>query len=468
MPRNRVTVPRRARPRPGNAQVTVVVPVFNQASLTAQCLERLVGHAGCEIVVVDDASTDATPELLGGFRDRIKVVTHRVNGGFARSCNDGASAATGRDYLVFLNNDTLPQPGWLRALIDYADAHPAAAVVGAKLLFPDCTIQHAGVVICQDRYPRHLYTGFPADHPAVSRPRRFQIVTGACMLVRRTVFFQAGGFDTAFRNGFEDVDLCLRLAERGHEIHYCPASEVVHLESVSPGRFRRDRENVSLYRQRWLARVEPDDVRYYLEDGLLRFGYEGRFPVCLEVSPRLATLDGAGRVGELEGLLRERNRQVADLQRENTRLSVALGRRGPDSPEHRYRLLKTQIRACASQWIPPGATVLVISKGDGSLLELPGRTGWHFPQADRGTYAGHHPAGSAEAIAHLEALRRRGGRFLLIPATASWWLDHYRGFRRHLEARYARIGPAGDPCSIYALGEPERMRLKHALATTTV
>ncbi len=468
MPRNRVTVRRPARPRPETARVAVVVPVFNQASLTAQCLERLLGDASCEIVVVDDASTDATPELLGGYRDRIKVVTHRANRGFARSCNDGASAAAAGDYLVFLNNDTLPQPGWLRALVAYADAHPAAAVVGAKLLFPDRTIQHAGVVICQDRYPRHLYTGFPAEHPAVNRPRRFQIVTGACMLVRRAVFVQAGGFDPAFRNGFEDVDLCLRLGERGHQIHYCPASEVVHLESVSPGRFRRDRENVSLYRKRWLARVEPDDVRYYLEDGLLRFGYEGRFPVCLEVSPRLAALDGAGRSGERERLLRQRNREVAELQRENTRLSVALGRRAADSPERRYQLLRTRIRVCASRWIPIGATVLVISKGDSALLELPGRTGWHFPQTERGTYAGHHPAGSAEAIAHLEALRRRGAHFLLIPATASWWLDHYRGFRRHLEARYPRMGSAGDPCSIYALGEPKRMHVKHAVAITTV
>src|SRR5262245_5461843 len=138
---------------------TVIIPVFNQASLTAQCLQTILGRETCEVIVVDDASTDATPKTLADFGDRITVVKHRANSGFASSCNDGAAAASG-NYLVFLNNDTIPQPGWLELLVQYADDHPEAAVVGARLLYPNETIQHAGVVICQDHYPRHIYTGF--------------------------------------------------------------------------------------------------------------------------------------------------------------------------------------------------------------------------------------------------------------------------------------------------------------------
>lgn len=439
---------RRLRPR-----VSIVIPVFNQAAVTAQCLRALAGSHGCEIIVVDDASSDATPSVLASHRGPIKVVTHPANAGFAASCNDGAAAAAARDYIVFLNNDTIPQSGWLNALVQYADAHPKAAVVGSRLLFPNDTIQHAGVVICQDRYPRHIYSGFPADHPAVNKSRRFQIVTAACVLVRRKVFEKAGGFDTAFRNGFEDVDLCLRLGEQGHEIHYCAESVLYHLESVSPGRFRRDRDNVDLYRARWMGRVRPDDLDYYLEDGLLRMSYEGRYPILMEVSPLLATWHGPDRKTELEHALRERCREVAELQRENTRLSLELGRHNGDSGELRYRELRNRIREIVQRVVPAGATVLVVSKGDGGLLELTGREGWHFPQVETGAYAGHHPPDSAAAIAHLEALRAKGGGYLLVPVTSRWWLDHYAEFRQHLDACAELLGGTDDTCLIYGLNK---------------
>jgi hypothetical protein len=88
--------------------------------------------------------------------------------------------------------------------------------------------------------------------------------------------------------------------------------------------------------------------------------------------------------------------------------------------------------------IPAGATVLVVSKGDEALLRIQGCTGWHFPRADNGAYAGHHPADSAEAIAHLEALRTQGARYLVFPSTSLWWFDFYAGFREHLDGRYRR------------------------------
>jgi hypothetical protein len=88
--------------------------------------------------------------------------------------------------------------------------------------------------------------------------------------------------------------------------------------------------------------------------------------------------------------------------------------------------------------IPPGAIFLVVSKGDDALLQLAGCTGWHFPRTENGAYAGHHPADSAEAIAHLESLRAQGARYLLFPSTSFWWLDSYPEFREHLDTRYRR------------------------------
>ena len=118
-----------------------------------------------------------------------------------------------------------------------------------------------------------------------------------------------------------------------------------------------------------------------------------------------------------------------------------------------YRRLVGRIRDAADDILPRGATVLVVSKGDGELLRLGERQGWHFPQTDDGRYAGCHPADDAAAITHLEALRAAGAGHLLLPSTAFWWLDHYAGFRRHLDDRYRRIWDHGDGV-VYELVEP--------------
>jgi GT2 family glycosyltransferase len=314
---------------------SIIIPVYNYASLTDQCLSALVASGSqsvdYEIIVVDDDSTDSTWQLLASYGDSIHIVRHTTNTGFATACNDGAAIASG-EYLVFLNNDTIPTTGWLEALVRYADHHPDAAVVGSKLLFPNDTIQHAGVAICQDHNPRHLYAGFPADHPAVNKSRRVQIVTAGCALIRRELFERMGGFDPTFRNGYEDVDLCLRLSERGYEIHYCHESVLYHLESVSEGRFAHDKENVRLYRSRWAERVQPDDMRYYLEDGLLKVVYGKLYPIQLAISPLLALPDVDDHERQADQLLSVRARQVGELLKETIRLTVLMGEAGLGMP----------------------------------------------------------------------------------------------------------------------------------------
>lgn len=304
---------------------TIVIPVHDGADLTRRCLDTLRAQdlGGAEIVVVDDASTDETAALLAA-RDDVRVLRHERGLGFATSCNSGVAASSGR-HVVLLNNDTQPCDGWLDALLRYADAHPHAAVVGAKLLWPDDTVQHAGVAISQSRDVRHIYAGLPGDHPAVCRSRRYAIVTGACMLVRREVFEELDGFDTAFVNGYEDVDFCLRAGERGHEVHYCHEAVVYHLASSSRGDDPdHDDHNRDLYRLRWADRVLPDDVERYLEDGLLEVSY-AHDAVKVSVDPALGGVSDGARSADLAAVAAMRAAQVFELQRENARLARAVG-----------------------------------------------------------------------------------------------------------------------------------------------
>lgn len=338
-----------SRPRCG-----VIIPTFDGAHVLRTCLEALLAEppARCEwtLVVVDDASRDGTLQLLEDYADRVTFVTHHVNRGFAYACNTGAAAVGDVDHLVFLNNDTVPIAGWLDALVDEAAAHPQAGAIGSRLLYPNGTIQHAGVAIGQDGWPRHLYPGFPGEHAAVTRPKRIVAATGACLLVRRTLFEELGGFDTAFLNGYEDIDLCLRMGELGHEVRYCPRSVLYHLESVTrwpTGMPESTEHNDRLYRERWLGRVTPDDVNHYIADGLMKIDY-GQFPpLRVEVSPLLATVERDGDVEDgLERLLRVRSAQVMELQGAATRSAVQRSRAQEEQrlavrpPEHAERLAR--------------------------------------------------------------------------------------------------------------------------------
>lgn len=314
--------------------VSIIIPAFNRASVTRQCLDTLLSARGleehAEIIVVDDASQDLTARILASYAPRVKVVTHQSNSGFATACNDGALAASGR-HLVFLNNDTMPQPGWLEHLVTYAEQHPAAAIVGSKLLYRDGTVQHAGVAIAQNGFPTHIYGGFPGDHPAVNKSRRFAAVTAASMLVRRHVFEEAHGFDAAYVNGYEDVDLCLRVGALGYEVHYCHESVAWHLEALSRkphgdqiATSGADEQNVALFAATWARRVPSDEVRYYEADQLLAFKPYYPYPLGISVSPHLAFHEDGEYAEAVDQLIHRRAMQAHELMAENTRLRTQL------------------------------------------------------------------------------------------------------------------------------------------------
>jgi GT2 family glycosyltransferase len=324
----------------------VVIPTFNGAHLLGACLGSLLAHppkqCELEVIVVDDGSSDRTAERFADYDERVTLVAREGNGGFAVSCNEGARIAGDVDHLVFLNNDTIPLPGWLDALVEAAADHSEVGAVGAKLLYPDGTVQHAGIVVGQDRWPHHLYAGLPGEHHAVERSRPVAAVTAAAVLVRQSLFAELGGFDTAFLNGYEDVDLCLRLAELGHVSYYCSRSVLYHLESVTrwaDDRSRHVEHNSRLFAERWHEKVEPDDFQHYLADGLIKAEYGSFFPVRLSISPLLATVQrGTEAEDRLEHLLTVRSEQVLELQSQRTMAAVdQLRRETPAAPSSSSR-----------------------------------------------------------------------------------------------------------------------------------
>lgn len=117
-----------------------------------------------------------------------------------------------------------------------------------------------------------------------------------------------------------------------------------------------------------------------------------------------------------------------------------------------YRELVGRIQTTVSAHVPPGSSLLVVSKGDTSLLELPGRTALHFPQDGAGGYAGHHPRDGATATAELEQRRRAGAEYLVLPATARWWLRYYDDFAQHLTSHCELVVDLPDTCTIFSLG----------------
>jgi glycosyltransferase involved in cell wall biosynthesis len=162
---------------------------------------------------------------------------------------------------------------------------------------------------------------------------------------------------------------------------------------------------------------------------------------------------------EIEAMARPAQ-ALAGLQT-RARSSAGDGERSGQAAQ--YQRLVQEIRKAIPRCVPRGSTVLVVSRGDGELLKLRGLTAWHFPRTKNGTYAGHHPADSVEAIEHLEALRDKGAGFLFFPRTACWWLEHYAQLRRHLDRHYRSLW-RNDHGILYALADadaPPRKKAAH-------
>ncbi len=254
-----------------NIEVSILIPVFNKLEFTRICIDSVYENTpnteSYEIIVVDNASSDGTNVYLNEQRDirnNFKIITNPTNFGFAKANNQAAAKALGK-YLVTLNNDTLVKPGWLESLKKTVESDPTVAAAGSKLIYPDMTIQHAGVVIVNNRGDEnplvaiHIHSKKPSDFPEANKTRTFKALTAACLLIKKNAFEEAGGFDEEYYNGYEDVDLCFKLGEIGYKLVYQPESEVIHYESQSGReRFVKITHNVERLNKKWHNKIVAD------------------------------------------------------------------------------------------------------------------------------------------------------------------------------------------------------------------
>jgi GT2 family glycosyltransferase len=255
----------------GAPTVSVIIPFRDQASLTRACLESLEaspGHPIAEFVLVDNGSTEPETRALRRELDRNGAVRVLESDGAFNwaALNNLAASTCATDLLLFMNNDIEASgDGWLRALVEEAQ-RPEVGAVGARLVYPDGSIQHAGVVYGTEAIVGHIFQGM---QPSMRRGygfwervvRRYSAVTGACMLVRREVFEEVGGFDEMFPVAFNDIDFCLRLGRSGYRVLYTPHAELTHFESISRG-LSGYSNDFQEFLSRWWDVIRQDDPCY--------------------------------------------------------------------------------------------------------------------------------------------------------------------------------------------------------------
>jgi GT2 family glycosyltransferase len=219
-------------------KTSVIIPVFNKVEFTFQCLRSLlreVDFKETEVIVVDNASTDRTRELLSHFRGHVRVIENDENRGFVDACNQGAEAARGRQ-LVFLNNDTVVLPGWLEALVETIERDERAGAAGSLFLYPDGRIQEAGAIVWSNGEAFHYGWGKSPEDRRFTFAREVDYCSGASLLIRRELFEQLGGFDRRYAPAYyEDTDLCMGVRSLGYKVVYQPASRLYHFEGATAG-----------------------------------------------------------------------------------------------------------------------------------------------------------------------------------------------------------------------------------------
>jgi GT2 family glycosyltransferase len=259
-------------PAEPEVDLSVVIPTIGNVGWVARCIQSCRQHLprdrACEFLVVDDG-TRGTCDLdaLKRAADDLEfhLLLNHQNLGFSATVNHGMRLARGR-VVVLCNNDIEFLQPWAEPLEEAFAAEPELGVVGAKLLYPDGTIQHAGM----DKMPghlrwRHLFGKWPGDHPKVNQARHVWSVTGALFAVKREVLRQLGGFSTAYGTAYEDLDYCLHAWTHGVRVGYRPEVAAYHMEGatrgVGPGQRaggplwwkERERAGAAYFEKKWMA-----------------------------------------------------------------------------------------------------------------------------------------------------------------------------------------------------------------------
>lgn len=245
-------------------QLSIIIPVFNQFEYVKKCLISLekIKDVSYEIIAVNDASTDLeTVELLKQRIGQINLINNKTNVGFIQSCKIGANEAIGK-YLCFLNSDTeLIEPLSFKNMVDCFEKRSKVGVVGAKLLLPNNTIQHAGMVYNQGQMNFvHRCYGVDRNDPRVCVTEEVESVTGACYITTKELWNELNGWDDSYGKGyFEDSDFSLRIREKGLKVIYCADAIFYHAQSKSfqggPSQIQFS-NNWEIFKQKWIRRKE--------------------------------------------------------------------------------------------------------------------------------------------------------------------------------------------------------------------
>lgn len=278
-------------PVQGEPLVSILIPNRDQKETLEKCLNSIwekSTYKNYEILIVENNSS--SPEIFDYYREiekrpGVRILTWKEGFNYSAINNFGEKSAAG-DYLLFLNNDVeVINPGWIEELLGNCQ-RKEVGIVGAKLYYPDDTIQHAGTVIGIGGIAGHAFLNMPRSRTGYLHKASLQMdlsaVTAACMMMKRQVFKQLGGFEERLSVAFNDVDLCLRTVQAGYLVVYNPEVELYHYESKSRGaedseeKVRRFQEEIEFMRCRWMDLLKKGDPYYNRNLTLSKWNYSLR------------------------------------------------------------------------------------------------------------------------------------------------------------------------------------------------
>lgn len=278
-------------PVQGEPLVSILIPNRDQKETLEKCLNSIwekSTYNNYEILIVENNSS--SPEIFDYYREiekrpGVRILTWKEGFNYSAINNFGEKSAAG-DYLLFLNNDVeVINPRWIEELLGNCQ-RKEVGIVGAKLYYPDDTIQHAGTVIGIGGIAGHAFLNMPRSRTGYLHKASLQMdlsaVTAACMMMKRQVFKQLGGFEERLSVAFNDVDLCLRTVQAGYLVVYNPEVELYHYESKSRGaedseeKVRRFQEEIEFMRCRWMDLLKKGDPYYNRNLTLSKWNYSLR------------------------------------------------------------------------------------------------------------------------------------------------------------------------------------------------
>ncbi|HEY1114836.1 MAG TPA: glycosyltransferase [Chitinophagaceae bacterium] len=217
--------------------VSIIIPVYNAWEMNEKCIASILEHTrdvAYEVIVADDCSTDETKDIARYFENVVHV-RNEQNQGFLKNCNHAASFAKGK-FIHFLNNDTEVKPAWLSSLVRLMERDATVGMAGSKLIYPDGTLQEAGGIIWNDASGWNFGNRQNPDLPQFNYVKEVDYLSGASLLVRKSLWDELGGFDECYTPAYcEDSDLAFAIRQKGYKVLYQPLSEVVHYEGYSHG-----------------------------------------------------------------------------------------------------------------------------------------------------------------------------------------------------------------------------------------